>query len=69
VKIRDIADHLRQVLIDSPHEKPRKVRTGTELTFVQRFLCDWGYDLPDKKIKSLAAKAKTYEIFIRSATK
>jgi hypothetical protein len=67
--LRDIAERLQQDLIESPREKPEKVRKGNELKFVQGFLTDWGYDLPSKKIYDLVAKAASYEVFMRSATK
>jgi hypothetical protein len=69
MKIREITERLQQDLIDSPREKPKKVRKGNELEFVRGFLHDWGYDLPGRKIQNLAAKAKTYEVFMKSATK
>jgi hypothetical protein len=69
MKIRGIAERLQQDLIGSPREKPKKVRKGNELEFVRGFLHDWGYDLPGREIQNLAAKAKTYEVFMKSATK
>jgi hypothetical protein len=69
MNIRDIAEQLEQSLIERPNETPRRVRQGSELKFVQRFLSDWGYKLPEKKIKDLAAKSKSYDGFIRSAAR
>jgi hypothetical protein len=40
MKIRDIAEHLQQDLIEAPHDKPKKVRRGIELKFVRGFLKD-----------------------------
>jgi hypothetical protein len=67
--LRDIAERLQQDLIDSPRQKIKKLRKGAELKFVQSFLGDWGYDLSGSKIQNIARKAKTYEVFMRSATK
>jgi hypothetical protein len=67
--LKDIAEQLQQDLLESPREKPKRLRTGTRVRFVQRILGDWGYVLSAKKIRTLAAKAKTYDAFIRSATK
>jgi hypothetical protein len=67
--IDDIAEQLEQSLIERPNETPIKVRQGSELKFVQGFLSDWGYKLPEKEIKDLAAKSESYDGFIRSATK
>jgi hypothetical protein len=69
MNIRDIAEQLEQSLIERPNETPRKVQQGSELKFVQRFLSDWGYKLPEKKIKDLAAKSNSYDGFIRSAAR
>jgi hypothetical protein len=66
--IREIAEQLEQSLIERPNETPSKLRQGAELKFVRRFLSDWGYKLPEKKIKDLAAKSQSYDGFIRSAT-
>jgi len=66
--IQEIAEKLEQSLIERPNETPRRVRQGTELKFVQRFFSDWGYKLPEKKIKDLVAKSQSYDGFIRSAT-
>lgn len=69
MNIRDLAEQLQTDLIESPKEKPKKVRAGSELKFVQGFLKDWGYELPAKNIHTLAARAKSYEVFMRAATK
>jgi hypothetical protein len=69
VEIRTISEQLRADLIESPNQKPTKVRAGSELKFVRAFLNDWGYELPAKKIQTLAAKAKSYQMFIRAATR
>lgn len=69
MKIHTIAEQPQTGLLESPHEKPKKVRTGSELKFVQGFLGDWGYELPAGKIQTLASKAKSYEVFMRAATK
>jgi len=69
MKIREVAERLQRDLIETPREKLRKVRQGTELKFVQRFLSEWGYKLPGKKIKDLAAQSNSYDGFIRSVTK
>jgi len=69
VEIRDIAAHLQQDLIETPQEKPTSVLQGRELRFVQRFLGDWEYQLPTAEIKTLAANARSYEDFVRRATK
>lgn len=69
MNIRDLAEQLQADLVESPNQKPTKVRAGSELKFVRAFLNDWGYELPAKKIQTLAAKAKSYEVFIRAATK
>jgi hypothetical protein len=69
VDIRDVAEQLQKNLIERPSEKPAEVRQGKELKFVQRFLSEWGYKLPEKKIQDLAAKSESYDGFIRSATK
>jgi len=45
MNIRAIAERLQQDLSDSPREKPKKIRIGTELKFVRHFLEDWGYEL------------------------
>jgi hypothetical protein len=66
--LRDIAEHLQRDLLDSPRQKIRKLRKGTELRFVRTFLGDWGYNLPGRRIQNLAARAKTYEVFMGSAT-
>jgi hypothetical protein len=67
--LHNIAERLQQDLIESSRQKIKKLRKGTELRFVRKFLGDWGYDLPGREIQNLAAKAKTYEVFMRSATK
>ncbi len=69
MEIREIATHLQQDLIEEPQDKPKTLRRGTELKFVQGFLGDWGFQLPTKGLKTLAARAKSYEDFMRSATK
>ena len=69
MNIREIAEHLQRDLMERPHEKVKKFRKGRELPFVLKILRDFGYQLPGKKIRTLAAKAKTYEAFILSATK
>jgi len=68
MKIRDIAERLQQDLIESPRQKIKKLRKGTELRFVRSFLGDWGYDFSGRKIQNLAVKANTYEVFMKSAT-
>jgi len=69
VILKDIAEQLQQDLLESPREKPKALRTGTRVRFLQKTFADWGYILSAKKIRTLAAKAKTYEAFILSATK
>jgi hypothetical protein len=69
LKIRTIAEQLQTDLIESPAEKPPKIRTRSELKFVQGFLGDWGCELSGYEIRTLAAKAKSYEAFMRTATK
>jgi hypothetical protein len=64
MKIHDIAEHLQRDLLDSPCLKIKKLRNGTQLKFVQRALGDWGYVLSAKQIHDLAAKAKSYDVFI-----
>jgi hypothetical protein len=66
--LRDIVERLQQDLIESPREKPKNVRKGNELKFVRRFLADWGYNMPSKKIHDLAERSQSYELFMRSAT-
>jgi hypothetical protein len=61
MNIRDIAEQLEQSLIERPNETPSKLRQGTELQFVQRFLSDWGYKLPESRIKDLAAESQSYD--------
>lgn len=67
--IPEIAERLQKDLVESHREKLRKFRKGTQLKFVQKALGDWGYVLPAKKIHDLAAKAKSYDVFIWTATK
>jgi hypothetical protein len=55
-------------LIES-REKPVKVRKSTESRFIQKVLGIWGYELSKEKLRRLAARAKSYETFILSATK
>jgi hypothetical protein len=69
MNIQTIAEQLQADLVESPNQKPTKVRTGSELKFVWAFLDDWSYELPAKKIQTLAAKAKTYDAFMRTVTK
>lgn len=66
--VYEIAVHLQQDLIES-REKPMRVRKGTESRFIQNVLEPWGYVLSSQRIHMLAAKAKSYETFILSATK
>jgi hypothetical protein len=69
VTIPEIAERLQQDLIESHREKIKKLRKGTQLKFVQKALGDWGYVLTAQKIHDLAAKAKSYDVFIWTATK
>jgi hypothetical protein len=69
VTIPEIAERLQQDLIESHLEKLKKLRNGTQLKFVQSALGDWGYMLTSKRIHDLAAKAKSYDVFIWTATK
>jgi hypothetical protein len=69
VNIRVIAEQLQADLVESPNQKPTKVQAGSELKFVRAFLNDWGYELPAKKIQTLAAKSKSYQMFLRAATR
>jgi hypothetical protein len=39
--LRDIAEHLQRDLPDSPRQKIKKLRKGTDLRFVRTFLGDW----------------------------
>ena len=67
--IPEIAARLQKDLVESHREKLKKLRNGTQLKFVQKALGDWGYVLTAKKIHDLAAKAKSYDVFIWTATK
>jgi hypothetical protein len=69
VTIHEIADRLQNDSIESHREKLKKLRNGTQLKFVQKALRDWGYVLTAKRIHDLAAKAKSYDVFIWTATK
>jgi hypothetical protein len=69
VTIPEIADRLQHDLVESHREKIRNLRKGTQLKFVQKALGDWGYVLSSKQIHDLAAKAKSYDVFIWTATK
>jgi hypothetical protein len=69
VKIRDIAERLQIDLINSPRQMPKRGRAGGELKFIQRVLGDFGYKLSRRKLETLAAKAKSYDVFLSSATK
>jgi len=69
MNIREIAERLQQDLVESHREKLKKLRNGTQLKFVQKALGDWGYVLSAKQIHDLAAKAKSYDGFICTATK
>jgi hypothetical protein len=66
--VYDLALKLQQNLIES-RERPRPVRKGTETKFIQRALEPWGYLLSRRKIQTLAARAKTYDDFIWTATR
>ena len=67
--IPEIAERLQQDLIESHCEKLKMLRNGTQLAFVQKALGDWGYELSARQIHDLAAKAKSYDVFIWTATK
>lgn len=69
VTIPEIAERLQQDLIESHREKIKRLRKGTQLKFVQKALGDWGYVLSAKQIHDLAAKAKSYDVFMWTATK
>jgi hypothetical protein len=69
VTIHEIANRLQNDLVESHREKLRKLRNGTQLKFVQKALGDWGCVLTAKRIHDLAAKAKSYDVFIWTATK
>jgi len=66
--VYDLALKLQQNLIES-RERPRPVRKGTETKFIQRALEPWGYLLSRRKIQTLAARSKSYEVFIRQVTR
>jgi hypothetical protein len=69
MNIREIVDRLQNDLVESHREKLKKLRNGTQLKFVQKALGDWGYRLSAKQIHDLAVKAKSYDVFIWTATK
>jgi hypothetical protein len=69
VTIPEIAERLQKDLVESHREKLKKLRNGTQLKFVQIASGDWGYRLSAKQIHDLAAKAKSYDVFIWTATK
>jgi len=66
--VYEIALQLQQDLIES-REKPTRIRKGTESRFIQKVLEPWGYVLSGQKIQTLATKAKSYDVFVLSATK
>jgi hypothetical protein len=56
-------------LVESHRGKFKNLRNGTQLTFVQKALGDWGYVLSVKQIHDPAAKSKSCDVFIWAATK
>ena len=68
MNIREIAEQLSKDLVESPNDKPIKVQSGREMSFVQRTLGIWGYKIPAKRMRELAARSESYDGFMRSAT-
>jgi hypothetical protein len=66
--IREIAERLQQDQIEGS-EKPKKIRPGSEVEFIQTTLGDSGYRLPIERIRTIASEASSYENFIFAATK
>jgi hypothetical protein len=66
MNIRDIAERLQIDLIESPREKPKRIKG--DVKFVPKVFGDFGYKISGRKLQMLATTATSYENFILAAT-
>jgi|HubBroStandDraft_4_1064222.scaffolds.fasta_scaffold414314_2 hypothetical protein len=69
LNICTIAEQLQADLIESPAEKPAKIRAGSEVKFIQGFLGDWVTIYQTRKYERWPQELNPYEVFVPTAMK